>query len=61
MKLPTFIGVLAGIVLSLVMLGVVLFREVEARNQQTSQAFKEACESKGGKAVWNFKYWECLK
>ena len=53
--------VAAGVVLLIIMGGVSLFQEVEARNKQTSQAFMEACESTGGKAVWNFKYWECLK
>jgi len=61
MKLPVFFGVIAAIVVSLIAAGVGFFREVEARNQQTTQAFKEACESMGGKAVWNYKYWECLK
>jgi uncharacterized membrane protein len=56
-----FYGVVAAIVVSFIAAGVGFFREVEARNQQTTDAFKEACESTGGKAVWNFKYWECLK
>ena len=61
MRHAAFFGVVAGILVSLIMGGVALVREVDARNEKTSQAFKEACESKGGKAVWNFKYWECLK
>ena len=61
MRQAVFFGVVAGILFSLVTGGVALFRDVEARNQQITQAFKETCESTGGKAVWNYKYWECLK
>lgn len=61
MKQAVFFGVLAGIVFGLITGCVALVQEVEARNKQTSDAFKQACESAGGKAVWNFKYFECLK
>lgn len=61
MKLPIFVGAVAGIVASLFLGGALLLREVEARNRETTTAFKLACESTGGKPVWNFKYWECLK
>jgi hypothetical protein len=61
MKVSIFTGAVVGIVVSLILGFVALFREAEASKRQTTEAFKQACESKGGKAVWNFKYWECLK
>ena len=61
MNLPAFLGIVVGLVFGLIALGVGFYREVEARNQQTAAAFKDACESTGGKVVWNFKYLECLK
>lgn len=61
MKISVFTGAVAGIVVSLILGFVALVREAEASKRQTTEAFKQACESTGGKAVWNFKYWECLK
>ena len=61
MKLSIFTGVVAGIVVSLLLGFVALYREAEASKRETTEAFKRACESTGGKAAWNFKYWECLK
>ncbi len=61
MRVPVFVGVVAGIFVALILGFVALFREAEASRRQTTEAFKLACESTGGKAVWNFKYWECLK
>ena len=31
------------------------------RNGQTEREFREACAKVNGTAVWNKKYWECLK
>jgi len=61
MRQAIFFGAVAGILVAFVLAGVAAFREVKARNQQTSEDFRLACESTGGKAVWNFKHWECLK
>ena len=34
---------------------------VSDRNGQTEREFREACAKVNGTAVWNKKYWECLK
>ncbi len=34
---------------------------VSDRNGQTEREFREACSKVNGTAVWNKKYWECLK
>jgi hypothetical protein len=31
------------------------------QNERTEREFKEACAKVNGVAVWNRKYWECLK
>jgi hypothetical protein len=61
MKIPIFTGVAAGVVVALTLGFVTLVRTANESTRQTEAAFKLACESTGGKAVWNFKYWECLK
>jgi len=61
MKAAIFTGAVLGVVAGIILSAVAFFQEAQARNQQTSEAFKSACESTGGKAVWNFKHWECLK
>ena len=61
MKVSIFTGVVAGIVVALTLGFVGLVRMGNESTRQTEAAFKQACESTGGKAVWNFKYWECLK
>jgi len=61
MKLAILYGAVAGILAAFIIGGVNLVLEVDARSQQTSEDFRLACESTGGKAVWNFKHWECLK
>ena len=61
MKISIFAGTVAAIMAALVLGFVALFKEAEASKRQTTEAFKLACESTGGKAAWNFKYWECLK
>lgn len=61
MRQAIFLGTVAGILAAFIIGGVNLVREVDARNRQTSEDFRLACESTGGKAVWNFKYLECLK
>lgn len=61
MKEAAAVGVVAGILTALVLGGVSLFRDIKARSQQTEETYRLACESTGGKAAWNLKYWECLK
>jgi hypothetical protein len=57
MRQAIFLGTVAGILAAFIIGGV----NLAARSQQTSEDFRLACESTGGKAAWNFKHWECLK
>lgn len=61
MREAVFIGVMIGVLASLVISGVAMFRDLQERSQHTADTFKAVCESTGGKPVWNLKYWECLK
>ena len=61
MRQAIFLGTVAGILAAFIIGGVNLVLKGAARSQQTSEDFRLACESTGGKAVWNFKHWECLK
>jgi hypothetical protein len=61
MREAVFFGAAAAFLAVLVLGGVGLVRMGNAHSQQTEEAFKLACESTGGKPVWNFRYWECLK
>jgi hypothetical protein len=61
MRQAIFLGTVAGILAAFIIGGVNLVREGARRSQQTSEDFRLACESTGGKAAWNLKHWECLK
>jgi uncharacterized protein YpmB len=61
MKEAIFIGVVGGIVVAIIVGFVALVRAANAQAEAVQQEFKAACESVNGKAVWNRKYWECLK
>lgn len=61
MKEAIFIGLVTGIVVGLIMGAATLFKAGETQSQKTRREFKEVCESVHGTAVWNNKYWECLK
>lgn len=61
MRQAAFFGVVVVSLAISILSGVALYREAVARNERIANAFVSACESTGGKAVWNFKYWECLK
>jgi uncharacterized membrane protein HdeD (DUF308 family) len=38
-----------------------LFHDLEKEAKQISETFVQACQSVGGKAVWNKRFWECLR
>lgn len=61
MKQAALIVAVVGILVSFTIMGVAAFRDIKARSQQTEETYRLACESTGGKAAWNLKYWECLK
>jgi len=61
MKPESFVFVVAGLLVCLVIAFVALIMAGNRQSERTQQAFVEACSSVGGKAVWNNKYWECLK
>ena len=61
MKQAVFIGVIVGIFIAVILGGVKLFKDIEANGIRVSEVFIQTCQSVGGKAVWNFKYWECLR
>lgn len=61
MKEAGYIGVVAGIVAALIFGAVSFVKTANARWDRNERAFRQECEAVNGKAVWNNKYWECLK
>ena len=61
MKQAVFVGVMAGSLVAVVMGAVAMVRAANAQWERNERAFRAECEAVNGKAVWNNKYWECLK
>ena len=61
MKQAVFVGVVAGIVVAVIMGFVAMLKASSAQWDRNERAFREECEAVNGRAVWNNKYWECLK
>lgn len=61
MNQAIFVCVVAAIVAALVMGGVAMFKAANAQWERNENAFRAECVAVGGRAVWNNKYWECLK
>ena len=40
---------------------ILLYEKGSEQSKRTAQAFRAECEAINGRAVWNNKYWECLK
>jgi uncharacterized membrane protein HdeD (DUF308 family) len=38
-----------------------LSHDLEEEAKRISESFVQACQSVGGKAVWNKRFWECLR
>lgn len=41
--------------------GLSFCNRIDHEQQRTALEFKETCEAKSGQAVWNGRYWECLR
>lgn len=54
-----FVGVF--LLFTMVAGGVALFKWIDHEQQRIALEFKETCEAKSGQAVWNGRYWECLR
>jgi xanthine/uracil permease len=61
MKQAVFVGVMAGSLVAVVMGAVAMVRAANAQWERNERAFRAECEAVNGRAVWNNKYWECLK
>ena len=61
MNQAIFVGVVAGVVVAIVMGGVAMVKAANAQWERNENAFRAECTAVGGRAVWNNKYWECLK
>ena len=61
MKTAVFIGVVAGCVVSIVIGATAMLKASSSQWERNERAFREACMAVNGTAVWNNKYWECLK
>lgn len=61
MKIAIFIGVVAAGIVSLGYLFVLGYQGAKEHTERISREFVKTCESTGGKPVWNYKHWECLK
>ena len=61
MKQAVFVGVMAGFLVAVVMGAVAMVRAANAQWERNERAFRAECEAVNGRAVWNNKYWECLK
>lgn len=61
MKQAIFWGVVTAFVVSIVTGGVAMVKDANAQWERNENAFRAECTAVGGRAVWNNKYWECLK
>lgn len=61
MKPAIFISVVIGAAVGTLVAGIIFLKTAEGRYEQLHREFRETCLDVGGKAVWNGKYWECLK
>lgn len=61
MKQAVFVGVMAGSLVAVVIGAVAMVRAANAQWERNERAFRAECEAVNGRAVWNNKYWECLK
>lgn len=52
---------MAGSLVAVVVGAVAMVRAANAQWERNERAFRAECEAVNGKAVWNNKYWECLK
>lgn len=59
MKQTIFIAVVAVSILTLAF--TLVAKAGNAQANRTEQTFRAECAAVNGKAVWNNKYWECLK
>lgn len=56
-----FIGAVLAVVVMLFMGVASLIKEGSSQAERTEQTFRAECAAVNGRAVWNNKYWECLK
>ena len=61
MKEAIFVGVMVGVFVSVFTVLVTQVKEGNAQAERTEQTFRAECAAVNGRAVWNNKYWECLK
>lgn len=61
MKQAVFVGVVAGSLVAVVMGAVAMLKAANSQWERNERAFRAECEAVNGRAVWNNKYWECLK
>ena len=56
-----FIGAVAGVVVAIVFGAVAMLKASSNQWERNEQTFRAECAAVNGRAVWNNKYWECLK
>jgi xanthine/uracil permease len=61
MKQAIFIGIVLGILAAGFIGFVNLINTSSAQWDRDERTFREECAAVNGKAVWNYKNWECLK
>ncbi len=61
MRQAIFIGIVLGFVAFGFIGFVALINAANSQRERNEQAFRAECEAVNGRAVWNNKYWECLK
>ena len=61
MRLAIFFGITTAIVVAIVSGAVAMLKASSNQWERNEQAFRAACAEVKGVAVWNNKYWECLK
>ncbi len=61
MRQAIFIGIVLGFVAFGFIGFVALIKASNSQWDRNEQAFRAECEAVNGRAVWNNKYWECLK
>ena len=61
MREAVFVGVIAALVVGIVLGFVGMLKASSDQWERNEQTFRAECAAVNGRAVWNNKYWECLK
>jgi hypothetical protein len=61
MKEAAFVGFILALLVGIGLGFVGMMQDVSNQKERNEKAFLAECAAVNGRAVWNHKYWECLK